>query len=78
MADIRGGHLPLALMSASGRKAKFRCDRRRSAPVEQQAHPFTTLLLRPVALFASLNWASRAVLLYARRSNCTVARRNLT
>src|SRR4029079_10057626 len=28
--------------------------------VERPAHPFTTLLLRTIALFASLNWASRA------------------
>jgi hypothetical protein len=30
-----------------------------TTPVEFPAHPFTTLLLRPVARFAALNWASR-------------------
>lgn len=45
MADIRGGHLPLALMSASGRKAKFRCDRRMSALVEQPAPLHNTVIV---------------------------------
>ena len=47
--------------------------RRFAAP---QARPFTTLLLRPLARFARLNWALSRVLLYSRRSNRTVARRN--
>ena len=56
IADVRGGLiLSLALMSASDQKAIFRRDRRMSVLVERPAHAFTTLLLRAVALFASLN-----------------------
>ena len=46
--------------------------------VERPAHPFTTLLLRPVALSRfSLNSGLSRLLLYSRRSNCTAAKRNL-
>jgi hypothetical protein len=53
--------------------------------IGRPAHPFTKLLLRPIALFASLNWeigrnrakfrASRACAVLS-VEHCTVARRN--